>query len=154
MNRKGFTFIEVLTVVIIASIVMLIVVLGAAGARSSARDDRRQADIASISSAIEKYRSDCGRYPTESQFNTAASSGSLRGNGSTPACTSGSIYTSTFSRDPQNPTRRYSYNVNASGSTYSLCASLEDAPVPGMSVGSCTNPCGSGNSCNYIVVNP
>jgi type II secretory pathway pseudopilin PulG len=148
----GFTIIEVLTVVVIAGMIMLIVAIGTGGVRSNARDDKRQADLAKISSVIEKFRSDCSRYPTLAEFTTAVSSGVLIGNGDTPSCASSSVYTNSFPKDPENPTRSYSYNVNASGSTYSLCSSLEEAPVPPMTVTSCTNSCGS--ACNYIIQNP
>jgi len=150
--RRGFTFIEVLTVIMIAAIVLLVVAIGTGAARSNARDERRRADLATISSVLEKFRSDCRKYPTGSEFGAAVSSGFLRGNGATPACSNSSVYTSRFPKDPE-PGRVYYYGVDATGQDYTLCAALETEPVPPMT-GSCIGSSSCGPSCNYILTSP
>lgn len=157
MKNQGFTLIELLTVVVIMVVLFSIVAFGASGARSSARDERRKADMALISSGLEKYRSDCGVYPPEDDFEAVAAGSNLTGNGSTPSCLSANVYIREMPDDPES-TKDYSYNLNASSTSYTLCASLEAAPIPPFStadLASCTASCGSGGvSCNYLIRNP
>lgn len=148
--RNGFTLIEILTVVMIIFIVIGGAAFAVGGARSSANDNRRKADLAAIASGLEKYRSDCGAYPTESEFNAVAVGGNLTGNGSTPACTSGSVYINGKPGDLERPTRSYSYRL-ISSSKYVLCASLDAAPTPGMDTAMCAS---CGTPCNYVVQSP
>jgi len=144
MFKRGFTLIEVLVVLVIVAMVLTIVAFGVSGARSSARDERRRADLALIASSLEKYRSDCGVYPTASIYNAVPTGNSLNGNGSTPACLSSNVY---LSRKPGDldTSRSYSYTSTAQG--FLLCASLESAPTgtPPTGCGSC------GSACNYAV---
>ena len=148
--KKGFTLIEVLTVVVILSIVSVAMAFAVNSARASVRDQRRKADLAKIASGFEKYRSDCGRYPTASQYNSVNTGGNLVGSGATPACRTSNIYIEDKPNDPQEPTRVYSYNPNPSGASYVLCASLEGG---GPAVSGCTASCGI-QTCNYRVTNP
>lgn len=150
-QRGGFTLLEILVVVVIIIIVFGAMAFGLGGARSSARDDRRKADLALVSSGLEKYRADCGVYPTTSQYNAVATGGDLTGDGSTPACTAASIYIDGKPNDPEGPTRVYAYTAGATGNSYNICASLEQPPSASMD----TTACGTcGTACNYIVTNP
>lgn len=143
-TKRGFTIIEILTVLVIVAIVLTIVAFGAQGARSSARDERRKADLASVASSLEKYRSDCGVYPTTSVYNAVATGNSLRGDGSTPACLSSNIY---LSNKPGDLDTSKSYSYTSAGQSFVLCTSLEIAPP-----GAQTTGCGScGSACNYSV---
>lgn len=153
MNSKsGFTLIEVLTVVMIIGVIIGIIAFGLGGVRSSARDDRRKADMAELVSSLERFRADCGSYPTASEFNAVAAGGELRGNGSTPACRTTNVYISSKPADPD-PARTYSYSQ--SGVTYALCASLENPPPTPPDVSSCASCSSSpGIYCNYILRNP
>lgn len=149
--RKGFTLLEVLVVVVIVAVIFAAMAFALGGARSNARDERRRADLAAIASGLEKYRADCGDYPTTSQYNGVAAGGDLTGDGSTPACTTSSVYIDGKPEDPERPARVYAYTAGATGRSYSLCASLEQPPSPPAD----TSACGScGTACNYIVVNP
>lgn len=136
--------------IMIMAIVFATAAFGLGGARSSARDDRRKVDLATISSELEKYRADCGRYPTESQYGAVPVGESLAGDGSTPTCTSGSVYIVEKLDDPERPARVYSYNVDVAGASYTICTSLEgeSGPIP---VG-CTGSCGQ--ACNYAITSP
>ncbi len=62
MNKKGFTLIELLVVIAIIGILSSIVLVSLGGARSKARDARRQSDIRQIGTAMEMYYSDSEAY--------------------------------------------------------------------------------------------
>ena len=153
--KKGFTLIELLVVIMIMTLLFAIVAFGTKGARDNALDNRRRADLSAISSGLERYKSDCGKYPSGSQFTNAVSSGTLKGNDSKPTCRSNNVYIKEMPLDPSNPNPKYSYKSTAPQATYSLCASLSSAPVPPFTATqlSACSSCG-GTACNYIVTNP
>jgi type II secretion system protein G len=64
--KKGFTLIELLVVVAIIGILATAVVIAFSGARRTARDTRRLADMKKIRDAIELYYQDNGVYPPSS----------------------------------------------------------------------------------------
>jgi len=61
-NKKGFTLIELLVVIAIIGILASIVLVSLGGARSKARDARRESDIRQIATAMEMYYSDHEAY--------------------------------------------------------------------------------------------
>ena len=68
MNRSaGFTLIEIMVVVVILGILGGLVVQNIFGRTDQARVVAAQADIESISSALELYRLDNGNYPSTDQ---------------------------------------------------------------------------------------
>ena len=139
----GFTLIELLVVIMIIGILVAISVFGIQGSREAARDARRKADLELIRSGLEIYKSDCGTYPAATYTTNWPST--IVGTGTPAACAT----TNTYITPPSDPTTSRNYYYTSDGTTYSLCASLEQssAGVP--------SGCGScGIACNYIVTNP
>jgi len=113
-NRKGFTLIELLVVIAIIGVLSGIVLVSLGGARSKARDAKRQSDIRQVSTAQEMYYGD-----NEAYFTAAAQDG-------TPAI---GIYLGALN-DPQPTTNPYKWLANnactPAGQFYCAYAKLEN----------------------------
>lgn len=156
--QQGFTLIELLVVLSIMGILIGLTLFGVSGARESSRDAKRKSDLELIRGAIEVYRADCNRYPVGNSdtLDALATSGtSLTGDNSTTSCSSTNTYISDIPLDPRDPTSNYWY-YSADGTTYELCAALEQGPDAADTVycGTSTNCGGALNHCNYKVTNP
>jgi general secretion pathway protein G len=132
-NQKGFTIIELMVVTLIMGLLMALSVAAITGAKKSARDANRKADLEQIRSALEMYKSDNQEYPT-----TAQGLDELEDEG----------YISELPSDPSGYT--YYYN-RTSESVYQLCGYLETGGDD-----NCGGNCGApgGAVCNYEVANP
>jgi type II secretion system protein G len=139
--KKGFTLIELLVVISIIGILLALSIFGLQGARKSARDSKRKADIELIRSGIEIYKADCNAYPTS--LGT-----SLVGDGSTTSCSVSNTYIAEVPEDQLSPTQSYRYWSD--GITYEICVSLED----GGDTKTCGGSSNCGTTCNYKVINP
>lgn len=149
-QSRAFTMVELLVVITIVALLSAIALFSIGNVRSSARDDRRRADLAAMSSSFEKYRADCGQYPPQSAYDNVAVGASLNGSGVRAACGSNDVYLQRMPGDPANPGTKYAY-TNPSPLTYVLCAALESPPSPAHNVTGC-GACGDG-VCNYAVRN-
>lgn len=145
---QGFTLIELLVVISIIGILIGLSVFGFQNARESSRDARRKADLETIRSGLEMYKADCSTNLYRIQTTPGVLPTTLSGTLAT--CGNTNIYISSMPTDPRTPSSRYVYTSN--GATYTLCATLEQAPSPTMAptpaCGSCTT------TCNYRVTNP
>lgn len=142
-TKKGFTLIELLVTIMIIGILVTLVTFGVRQAQESARNSKRQSDLETIAAGLELYRAECNRYPPSDSF----LSGTLSGGGTPPNCTGS--YITAVPKDPQPTARKYGYSVNATGSSYSLCASLEGETG---SVSECGGGCTE--TCNYKISRP
>ena len=135
---KAFTLVELLVAMAIMAVVMAAALVAYSGTRATARDGKRKADLETIRSALELYRSDAGGYPLAASYVT------LLGD-----------YISAVPRDPLDPARVYGYAPQSCGAatcpTYTLCAAMEQVIVPAACGGV---SCGSGVTCSYATTNP
>ena len=117
-KQTGFTLIELLVVITIIGILMGILLVSYQGARVSARDGKRKADLEQIRSALELYHADCGQYPTT----ISVTGGSLI---SSPPCPTASVtYMSQVPQDPLPTIYKYFYEKE-DNHHYDLYAYLE-----------------------------
>jgi len=144
LKKKGFTLIELLVAMAVMAVLMAISLVSYQGAKKSARDGKRKADLEQIRSALEIYRTDCKTYPTSGNF--AALQSELVS--ATNANCRGNSYMSQVPNDPQSPLYSYTY-VYVSPNLYYLCTYLETGTAT-------STHCGAncGTTCNYEVKNP
>lgn len=63
-NRKGFTIIELLIVIVVIGLLAVLVLSNVGGATDAARDVQRKDDIAKLATQLEVYQTKNGVYPT------------------------------------------------------------------------------------------
>lgn len=153
--QRAFTLVELLVVISIIGVLIGLSVFGLQGARQASRDSKRKADLESLRSGIEIYKSDCNAYPVSAggapSVVLATSGTSLAGSGTPTSCAVTNIYIAQIPQDPIYPNKTYLYASD--GITYELCTSLEqDTSSPAVTCGG-SSACGGG-TCNYKVVNP
>lgn len=144
--RQGFTLIELMVSITIVGILVALSTSAFLGAKRSARDAERKADLEDIRSALEISRSDCGLYPPDAEVVPGSVFDYTCGG-------TNNVYMSLVPNDPLNGSRGYLYKyTRVTNSTYRLCAYLENGSG---SVTACST-CGGtpAVNCNYSAVNP
>jgi len=69
---RGFTLIELLVVIAIIGILATLAVVALQQARQNARDSKRVADMKQVSTALELFFNENGRYPTSDEWNSGS----------------------------------------------------------------------------------
>lgn len=105
--KKAFTLVELLVALSIMALIMGASLTAFESTKKSARDGRRKADLESLRSALEIYRSDIGAYPANLNLLSPD-------------------YISAIPADPA-PTQSYVYTpvCPTTCTSYTLCATLE-----------------------------
>lgn len=121
-SKIGFTLVEVLVVVALIGILAGVLLVSLSGARASARDAQRKADLETIQSALALYKSTCGKYPA-----------SLTPGSSLVGCDGAATPMVFLSKVPDDPieSNSYVYTPDLSGTrrTYTLDANLESGLI-------------------------
>ncbi len=140
---KGFSLIELLVVISIMAVLISLSAFGLQQARESARDGQRRADLETIRTGLSFYKADCNVYPTPNISTSTRISTSL-----TSSCGGSNTY---IEKIPVDPVSTNNYYYIQSGSTYTICASLE---TEGTKVPTQCSSASCGGTCNYYVLNP
>jgi type II secretion system protein G len=148
MIKKGFSLIELLVVIAIMAILIGMSAFGLQQARESARDGQRKSDLEAIRTGLSFYRSDCNVYPINT---TGADFYTLFHPSFSGSCTGPTnVYIQKTPSDPLSG-NYYIYKTDATGTTYTICASLETG---GATVATGCSGLVCGGTCNYSVFNP
>lgn len=114
MNRKAFTLIELLIVIIILGVLAALITGNFFTSLKKGRDAKRKADLEQITRALEMYYEDKKAYPTtELVFGNALTDSD-----------SGKVYMQKVPNDPTSG-KDYEY-LSADGSNYKMFACLEN----------------------------
>lgn len=68
MKKKGFTLVEIISVMVIIMTLAGMVLVVSKGALNKAKKSKAEAMISALSVAISMYDADCGRYPNAQNF--------------------------------------------------------------------------------------
>lgn len=71
-NKKGFTIVELLIVIVVIGILATLVIVTFAGIQQKARNTQRQTDIKALNGYIEAFYADYGYYPTGADMTSSA----------------------------------------------------------------------------------
>jgi len=71
-NKRGFTIVELLIVIVIIGILAALVIITYSGIQQKARDTERKTDINAVHGHLEAYYAQNGKYPTLANVNDAA----------------------------------------------------------------------------------
>ncbi len=137
MRSNGFTLIELLVAISIIAVLSVIGLSAYQSVYKSGRDSKRQSDLRSIQSALEQYFADQLFYPDAPLPSAGNPLTSNTGNPSPNP--SPKTYLNSVPSDPD-PAKSYCYAKV--GSSYELCAELDNAPSLGSG---CSAVCSSYN---------
>ncbi|MFA5420635.1 MAG: type II secretion system protein [Patescibacteria group bacterium] len=143
--KKAFTLIELLVVIAIIGILATLAVVALQQARSSARDIRRVSDMKQISTALDLFMYENGRYPTEEEFYSVS--------GMLISPSSGEVFMYQIPEAPtpadgdcSNSDNSYVYNPSNDGSSYTMGYCLGKTVSDISFGGNCASPAGLSGS--------
>jgi len=71
-NKKGFTIVELLIVIVVIGILATLVIVTFTGIQQKGRNTQRQTDINAVDSHVEAFNAQYGFYPTQADLATAS----------------------------------------------------------------------------------
>jgi prepilin-type N-terminal cleavage/methylation domain-containing protein len=166
MNKKqGFTLIELMVVMALLAILLGIGAGAFVSSLKKGRDNTRKANLRAITSALEMYYNDKGKYPvgdsagmikgcgTDAERTVCpAANGAFQDETPTPP----SPPTLYMAKLPTDPVSSLKYYYVSAGASYQIYAHLENSQDPQCLQSNCLNPtvpggvsCGTSVACNY-----
>lgn len=144
MNKKAFTLIELLIVIIILGFMAALITGNFLTSLKKGRDAKRKADLEQIQRALEMYYEDKKVYPLGTSFAF---------NAPLTDSVSGKIYMQKIPNDPKSGS--YEYKTDTNGTYYKLYACLEndqqilpyESSGYSITCGNCKNQAGTGVPC-------
>lgn len=143
MLKKGFTFVELMIVIVIIAVLAGMVTGNFFSSLKKGRDARRKEDLAQIQRAIELYYEDKKVYPSSLTFNSSLTDS-----------VSGKIY---MQKLPNDPISTNAYRYDSDGSYYRLFACIENTQDTGAGVSQSgfsnagTVSCTGCTTCRYTI---
>lgn len=129
-KKSGFTIVELLVVVAIISLLVAVIAATWSGLKAKSRDTKRVTDIKAIQDALGLYNTTTQHFPVSAGALVLTGSDAV----SLELISSGSI--PAVPADPLNATPyQYTYQSDASGSTYAVTYYLETNSISGKSAG-------------------
>lgn len=142
-NAKGFTFIELMLVIVITGILAALISGNFITSLKKGRDARRKGDLEQIQRALELYYEDNKAYPTSITFGDSLCQ--------TDPCASSKVYMQKVSVDPNGG---YNYEYESDGTYYRLYSCIENTLDQGPGVnqaGYASTTCGACGGCKFKV---
>jgi len=124
-SRRGFSIVELMVVISIIAILSSILYANFGNARGSGRDAKRQSDVRNLQTAIELYKKEFGRYPTEgcADSNSDGFSSEVECGALPYVIGLAPTFISVLPRDPRRGTAQgYAYNTNATSTVFKVMA--------------------------------
>ncbi|HKB88777.1 MAG TPA: type II secretion system protein [Patescibacteria group bacterium] len=162
--QKAFTLVELLVVISIIGILASIGLVAFRSTQFRSRDAQRKSDLKELSSALELFYSDYGKYPSSGSDGRIQACGYVAGTATGTPCTwgvsefkddKGTTYFKVVPKDPVS-TNSYFYRsvtVNSvPNSGFQIFAYLENTEDQSKIITSYS--CGSGLTCNFAVTSP
>lgn len=115
-KKFAFTIIELLVVISIISILSLIVVYSFDRVRKNSRDAQRKADLSSIASALEFYKTDKKKYPSSDFADKLTKLSNIVPN-----------YLANIPTDPERSTTQSEYQYKSDGNQYKIVATAPES---------------------------
>ena len=146
INRKSqsaFTLIELLVVISIIGALATIFIANFMGIRERARDSQRKSNLRQIQAALELYRNTQGIYPIPGAYGLYSAANCP----DSSLVAGGVTYMTKIPCDPMTPYYNGSeyYYTSPGGTSYTLCACLENAND---NQGAANSTCSNGGTCS------
>lgn len=166
-TKSAFTLVELLIVLAILSLLVSIALVSFRSSQARGRDAQKKSNLKQISSSLELFFSDYGKYPDDNggkisacPFNSGTNSGTDCDWGKGEFTDSKTTYFKVLPSDP-NGSYFYYYRIvdSPTNQKYQLFSYIENSKDKDCLEGDCANSpvsyqCGTGINCNFAITSP